>query len=218
MLYKNIFLDLDGTLTDSGEGIMNSVAYSLKKFGIEETDRARLRTFIGPPLFASYMREYGFDHEKALLAVEYYREYFAPKGLYENSVYEGIPELLGDLKNAGARLYLATSKPEPYATEIVSHFGLAGYLDGLFGSTMTEERTKKEDVIAYALELTGIDKKDVVMIGDRNHDILGAKANGVASVGVLFGYGDRKELSDAGADHIADTVEHLRQILFMEEI
>ena len=218
MLYKNIFLDLDGTLTDSGEGIMNSVAYSLRKFGIEETDRAKLRTFIGPPLLASYAREYGFDHEKALLAVEYYREYFAPKGLYENSVYEGIPELLADLKRAGAKLYLATSKPEPYATEIVSHFGLAGYLDGLFGSTMTEERTKKEDVIAYALELTGIDKNDVVMIGDRSHDIIGAKANRVASIGVLFGFGDREELSEAGADYIADTVEHLRQILFMEEI
>jgi phosphoglycolate phosphatase len=217
MLYKNIFLDLDGTLTDSGEGIMNSVAYSLKKFGIEETNREKLRTFIGPPLFASYMREYGFDHEKALLAVDYYREYFAPKGLYENSVYEGIPELLGDLKAAGARLYLATSKPEPYATEIVKHFGLYDYLDGLFGSTMTEERTKKEDVIAYALENTGIDKADVVMIGDRNHDIIGAKLNGLASIGVLFGYGDRAELESAKADYIADTVEDLRQILFMEE-
>ena len=217
MLCKNIFLDLDGTLTDSGEGIMNSVEYSLRKFGILETNREKLRTFIGPPLFASYMREYGFDHEKALLAVDYYREYFAPKGLYENSVYEGIPELLGDLKKAGAKLYLATSKPEPYATEIVNHFGLSEYLDGLFGSTMTEERTKKEDVISYALEQTGIDKADVVMIGDRNHDIIGAKANDVASIGVLFGYGDRAELEGAGADYIADTVEDLRKILFMEE-
>lgn len=217
MKFKNVFLDLDGTLTDSGEGIMNSVAYSLRKFGIEETDREKLRTFIGPPLYASYMREYGFDHEKALLAVDFYREYFAPKGIYENRVYEGIPELLGDLKDAGVKLYLATSKPEPYATEIVNHFGLAGYLDGLFGSTMTEERTNKADVIAYALEMTGIDKADVVMVGDRNHDIHGAKANDVASIGVLFGYGDREELWDAGADMIAKTVEDLRQILFMEE-
>ncbi|MBQ8258657.1 MAG: HAD family hydrolase [Clostridia bacterium] len=217
MNYKNIFLDLDGTLTDSGEGIMNSVAYSLRKFGIEETNREKLRTFIGPPLFASYIREYGFDHEKALLAVDYYREYFAPKGIYENRPYDGIPELLRDLKAAGRKLYLATSKPEPYALEIVKHFGLWQYLDGLFGSTMTEERTKKEEVVAYALENTGIDKDNVVMIGDRSHDIIGAKANGVRSIGVLFGYGSREELEDAGADAIAETVEDLRQILFMEE-
>ena len=217
MNYKNIFLDLDGTLTDSGEGIMNSVAYSLKKFGIEETDREKLRTFVGPPLFASYMREYGFDHEKALLAVDYYREYFAPKGIYENRPYDGIPELLRDLKADGRRMYLATSKPEPYALEIVKHFGLWQYLDGLYGSTMTEERTKKEEVVAYALEKTGIDCGDVVMIGDRSHDIMGAKANGVKSIGVLFGYGSREELTEAGADVIAETVDDLRQILFMEE-
>ena len=217
MKFKNIFLDLDGTLTDSGEGIMNSVAYSLRRFGIEETDREKLRSFIGPPLFESYIREYGFDHEKAILAVEYYREYFAPKGIFENRAYDGIPELLSDLKNDGRRLYLATSKPEPYALQIVKHFGLYEYLDGLFGSTMTEKRTKKEEVVAYALENTGIKNSDVVMIGDRNHDIIGAKANGVASIGVLYGYGDREELAEAGADVIATTVEDLRRILFTEE-
>ena len=217
MKFKNIFLDLDGTLTDSGEGIMNSVAYSLRRFGIEETDREKLRSFIGPPLFESYIREYGFDHEKAILAVEYYREYFAPKGIFENRAYDGIPELLSDLKNDGRRLYLATSKPEPYALQIVKHFGLYEYLDGLFGSTMTEKRTKKEEVVAYALENTGIKNSDVVMIGDRNHDIIGAKANGVASIGVLYGYGDREELAEAGADVIATTVEELRIILFTEE-
>ena len=217
MNYKNIFLDLDGTLTDSGEGIMNSVAYAMRKFGIEETDREKLRSFIGPPLYASFMREYGFDLEKSMLAVEYYREYFAPKGIYENRPYDGIPELLSALKNDGRRLYLATSKPEPYALEIVKHFGLYEYLDGLFGSTMTEERTKKEEVVAYALENTGIASTDVVMIGDRNHDIIGAKANGVASIGVLFGYGDREELEVAGADIIAESVEDLKRILFTEE-
>ena len=217
MKFKHIFFDLDGTLTDSGEGIMNSVAYSLKKFGIEETDREKLRSFIGPPLFASYIREYGFDHEKAILAVEYYREYFAPKGIFENRAYDGIPELLSELKKDGRMLYLATSKPEPYALQIVKHFGLYEYLDGLFGSTMTEERTKKEEVVAYALENTGIASTDVVMIGDRNHDIIGAKANGVASIGVLYGYGDRKELDEAGADVIATTVEDLKRILFTEE-
>ncbi len=213
MKYENIFFDLDGTLTDSGEGIMNSVQYALKKFGIEESDRENLRLFIGPPLIDSFMRCYGFDHEKAVKAVEYYREYFAPKGIYENRPYDGIPEMMAALKTEGKKLYLATSKPEPYATEIVRHFGLIEFLDGLYGSTMTEKRTKKEDVIAYALEQTGLDKDEVVMVGDRNHDIIGAKANGVCSVGVLFGYGSREELTEAGADVIVETVNDLRNIL-----
>lgn len=217
MSFDHIFFDLDGTLTDSGEGIMNSVAYALQKFGIDEQDREKLRLFIGPPLIDSFMRLYGFDHEKAVLAVEYYREYFAPKGIYENKVYDGMSELLRDLKADGRRMYLATSKPEPYAFEIVKHFGLWQYLDGLYGSTMSEERTRKEDVIEYALEQTGLDKNEVVMVGDRYHDIYGAKVNGLKSIGVLFGFGSREELTEAGADAIADTVDDLRQILFTEE-
>ena len=127
MKYENIFFDLDGTLIDSGEGIMNSVQYALKKFGIEERDRERLRLFIGPPLIDSFMRYYGFDHDMAVKGVEYYREYFAPKGIYENRPYDGIPEMMQALKDEGKKLYLATSKPEPYATEIVRHFGLLGF-------------------------------------------------------------------------------------------
>jgi len=217
MKYENIFFDLDGTLTDSGEGIMNSVQYALKKFGIEERDRERLRLFIGPPLIDSFMRYYGFDHDMAVKGVEYYREYFAPKGIYENRPYDGIPEMMQALKDEGKKLYLATSKPEPYATEIVRHFGLLGFLDGLYGSTMTEERTKKDEVIAYALEKTGIDKSEVIMVGDRNHDIIGAKVNSVFSVGVLFGYGSREELTEAGADVIVETVNDLRNILSGEK-
>ena len=217
MKYENIFFDLDGTLIDSGEGIMNSVQYALKKFGIEERDRERLRLFIGPPLIDSFMRYYGFDHDMAVKGVEYYREYFAPKGIYENRPYDGIPEMMQALKDEGKKLYLATSKPEPYATEIVRHFGLLGFLDGLYGSTMTEERTKKDEVIAYALEKTGIDKSEVIMVGDRNHDIIGAKVNGVFSVGVLFGYGSREELTEAGADVIVETVNDLRNILSGEK-
>ena len=217
MKYENIFFDLDGTLTDSGEGIMNSVQYALKKFGIEERDRERLRLFIGPPLIDSFIRYYGFDHDMAVKGVEYYREYFAPKGIYENRPYDGIPEMMQALKDEGKKLYLATSKPEPYATEIVRHFGLLGFLDGLYGSTMTEERTKKDEVIAYALEKTGIDKSEVIMVGDRNHDIIGAKVNGVFSVGVLFGYGSREELTEAGADVIVETVNDLRNILSGEK-
>ena len=216
MEYKHIFFDLDGTLTDSGEGIMNSVHYALKKFGIEENERERLRLFIGPPLIDSFMRYYKLSHEDAVKAVEYYREYFAPKGIYENRAYDGIPEMMSELRAAEKKLYLATSKPEPYAIEIVSHFGLFEYLDGLYGSTMTEERTKKDEVIAYALDKTGLDKGEVVMIGDRNHDILGAKANGVCSVGVLFGYGDREELESAGADFIIETVNDLKKLLLGE--
>lgn len=216
MRFNNIFFDLDGTLTDPGEGITNSVAYALKKFGIEAESREKLNLFIGPPLIDSFMRYYDLSHSDAVKAVEYYREYFGPRGLYENELFDGIIELLSDLKKAGKKLYLATSKPEPYAARIVRHFGIDKYLDGLYGSTMTEARTKKDEVIAYALDETKIDKTDVIMVGDRHHDIDGAKKNQLLSVGVLFGYGSREELLEAGADYIADTVDELRHILMGE--
>ena len=213
MNYNNIFFDLDGTLTDPAEGITNSVAYALRKLGIDEPDRKKLDLFIGPPLIDSFMRYYGFTHELSVKAVEYYREYFGPKGIYENAVFEGIPEMLEELKKEGKKLYLATAKPEPYALEIVKHFDLLKYLDGLYGSTMTEERTRKDEVIAYALEKTKLNKNDVIMVGDRMHDIKGASENGLKSIGVLFGYGSLAELTDAGADYIVKTVTDLKNIL-----
>lgn len=215
---KNIFFDLDGTLTDPQEGITNSVAYALSKFGVEVADKTALRRFIGPPLIGAFREYYGFSQENAEKALAYYREYFAPKGIFENAVIEGIPELLSVLKKQGKRLYLATSKPEPFAIQILKHFALDGYFDGIYGSTMDETRTQKDAVIAYALTESGADKDGTVMVGDRHHDVDGAKKNDMKSVGVLFGYGSREELLGAGADDIAETVEELQNILIGEEL
>ncbi|MBO5305426.1 MAG: HAD family hydrolase [Clostridia bacterium] len=213
---KNIFFDLDGTLTDPAEGITNSVAYALKKFDIEVSDKSELTRFIGPPLVNAFMEYYGFTKENAEKALAYYREYFAPKGIFENVVIEGIPEMLCALRAKGKRLYVATSKPEDFAVQILQHFALDGYFDGIYGSTMDETRNTKDAVIAYALAETGADKDDTVMVGDRHHDIDGAKKNEMKSVGVLFGYGSREELSGAGADAVAETVDELQKILLGE--
>ena len=213
---KNIFFDLDGTLTDPAEGITNSVAYALSKFGIEVSDRRELYRFIGPPLVDAFMEYYGFPKADAERALAFYREYFAPKGIFENAVIQGIPELLSKLGEQGKRLFVATSKPEPFAVQILEHFSLNGYFEGIYGSTMDETRNKKDAVIAYALEVSGVDKVDTVMVGDRHHDIDGAKKNGMRSVGVLFGYGSRAELEGAGADAIAATVDELQKMLIGE--
>lgn len=209
-MYKYILFDLDGTLTDPGLGITNAVMYALKKFNIEVPDRSELYKFIGPPLLESFEKYYGMTPEQRQMALQYYREYFKPYGLYENTVYDGVGEVLAALKVQGKKLILATSKPEPFAVEILRHFGLDKYFDFVAGATMDETRNKKADVIAYALENCGItDLSAAVMVGDREHDVLGAKQNGLDCVGVLFGYGDREELSAAGAAYIAEKVEDI---------
>ena len=209
-MYKNILFDLDGTLTDPGTGITNSVAYALARWNIHVEDRRTLYRFIGPPLQDSFREYYGFSPEEALKAVDVYREYFREKGLYENEVYPGVEDMLKTLKAQGKTLILATSKPEEFAIRILKHFGLDGYFTVMAGATMEPSRSKKGDVIAYALHTAGVsDLTKAVMIGDREHDIIGAKQNGLDSIGVLFGYGDREELEKAGATHIAPTVESI---------
>ena len=210
---KYLLFDLDGTLTDPALGITNSVIYALRKFGIEENDREKLYSFIGPPLYDSFREIYGLSHDDANLAVGSYREYFAPKGLYENTVYSGVREMLSALKRSGRVLILATSKPERFANEILRHFELDGYFDRVFGATMDETRNKKDDVIAYALSNACISPKDAVMIGDRKYDIEGGHKNGMISVGVLYGYGDIEEMTAAHADIIAADVKELEKIL-----
>ncbi len=210
---KYIFFDLDGTLTDPALGITNSVAYALSNFGIEVQDRKTLNRFIGPPLVDAFMEYYGFSKEDAKRALGFYREYFAPKGIFENAVIDGIPSMLEALKTDGKKLYVATSKPEKFAVEILEHFSLDRYFDGIYGSTMDETRNKKDAVIAYALSMSGASATDSIMVGDRHHDIEGAKANGMRSVGVLFGYGSREELATAGADQIAEDIKELQNIL-----
>lgn len=213
-MYDIILFDLDGTLTEPGEGITNSVAFALNKFGIEVTDKTTLYNFIGPPLIDSFMKYYGMSYQDALRAVEYYREYFAVKGIFENRVFDGIPQLLANVKNTGRKIALATSKPEIYAKRILEHFNLSQYFDFVGGATMDETRSKKADVIEFTLKnLSVSDRSSVVMIGDRHHDIDGANQNGLDSIGVLFGYGDRNELEKAGATYIAETVNDIIKFL-----
>ena len=213
-MYEYILFDLDGTLTDPAEGITNSVAYSLAKYGIEVADKRELYRFIGPPLKDSYMEYYGFSESDAVKAIEYYREYFKPKGMFENEVYGGVPELLSKLTEAGKKVILATSKPEVFSTEILKHFDLYKYFDFVSGATLDGTRSKKADIIAYAIsEMEITEKEKCLMVGDRAQDINGAIANGIDSVGVLFGYGDRAELENAGATYIAESVSDILKIV-----
>ena len=214
MGYRYCLFDLDGTLTDPGIGITNSVMYALEKFGIHVSDRAELFSFIGPPLGESFRRQFGFSEEQAQKAVEYYREYFRPKGIFENSVYEGIPELLKKLRENHITVALATSKPYEFAVRILEHFELKQYFDYIGGATMDGRISKKADVIARLLDEFGnVDKAEVLMIGDRAQDVEGARANGLHSAGVLWGYGSAEELQGAGVDYLAAEPEELLRIV-----
>lgn len=213
-MYEYILFDLDGTLTDPGEGITNSVAYALKKFNISVEDKTELYRFIGPPLIYSFMNFYGLNYENGLKAVEYYREYFSVTGIFENKLFDGIHKLLAEIKKSGKKIALATSKPEQYAVRILDHFDLTQYFDFIGAATMDETRSIKADVITYTLDNLGItDKSKVVMIGDRHHDIDGANQNDLDSIGVLFGYGSRDELENAGATYIAETINDIIKFL-----
>lgn len=213
-MYEAILFDLDGTLTDPAEGITNSVAHALAKRGITVEDKRTLNSFIGPPLTESFEKYYGMVHEEAIAAVEDYREYFKPKGIFENEVYEGIPEMLAELKEAGKRLIVATSKPEVFAKRILEHFSLDCFFDYIAGATLDGSRIKKSDVIKYALDMCGITDTDkCIMIGDRLHDVEGAKQCGMRSIGVLWGYGSRGELEESGADFIAKNVGDIVKIV-----
>ncbi len=212
-MYQTILFDLDGTLTDPGLGITNSVMYALEKLGYDVPPREALYKFIGPPLHDSFRIYYGMDEDQAAEAVRLYRVWFADKGLFENEVYDGIPELLEALTKAGKRLVLATSKPEKFARTIMAHFGLDAWVPQIAGATMGTERNTKGKVIAYAMEAFGIDPETAVMVGDREHDIFGGKENGLPGVGVTFGYGSREELETAGAVAVAETPAELLEIL-----
>lgn len=207
---KFVFFDLDGTLTDPGIGITNSVMYALNKFGIEVKDRTELFRFIGPPLIPSFMNYYGFSKEDAVKAVVFYREYYAECGIFENKLYPGVPELLAKLKDDGVKIVMATSKPEIFAEKIAEHYDIAKYFDLIAGATENETRTEKDEVIAYALEkLENPPSGKITMVGDRFYDVKGAAKFGIPTIGVLYGYGDEKELTDAGAYAVAKTPEEV---------
>lgn len=208
-----LLFDLDGTLTDPMVGITSSVQYALEKFGIHVRYLKELIPFIGPPLAESFQKFYGFSKEDAEKAIQYYREYYAPKEIFENEVYEGIPEMLAHLTEAGFTLLVATSKPTVFARKVLKHFGMEDYFSFVGGSELDGSRTKKAEVISYILKTCGIEAKEAIMIGDRRHDIEGGKACGLESVGVLYGYGTEQELTEAGADHIIRTVAELEDYL-----
>ena len=211
---KYFFFDLDGTLTDPKIGITKSVQYSLTSFGIDIDDLDALVPFIGPPLRDSYKKYYSFSDQAAEKAVEKYREYFSEQGIYENAIYSGIETLLKEQIAAGNTLVVATSKPTVYATKILRHFNIYDCFSFVSGSELDGSRSKKDLVIQHALDNLNIyDANSVIMIGDKEHDILGAEKLGMDSVGVLYGYGDFDELSKAGAKYIVANVHELSTLL-----
>lgn len=215
-LYDVIFFDLDGTLTDPGLGITSSVAHALRRAGITPPPLQELYPFIGPPLVDSFVKYYGMTHEEGRTAVDWFREYFRDRGIFENEVYPGIESMLARLREAGKTLVLATSKPEEFALRILDHFGLRQYFSCVTGASMDETLSRKDEVIALALtRCKPVDLSRVIMVGDRLHDIEGAKKNGLAAIGVLYGYGSREELETAGANEIAATVKELEQLLLL---
>lgn len=212
--YSTILFDLDGTLSDSSQGIINSIIYALEKYDVNDYDMSLLRKFLGPPLHESFEKFMGFDKEKSLQAVKLYREYFSSKGLFENEIYGGVSDLLQNLKENGKALIVATSKPQLFTDRIMEHFNLAKYFDFIAGSNMDTTRSKKAEVIEYALSECNIkDKSKVVMIGDRAEDMIGAQTVGVDSIGVEYGYGTFDELKNAGATYIVKTVDELKDLL-----
>lgn len=216
MKYTTLLFDLDGTLTDSGPGIMNCVKYMLEHYGITEYTEAQLRACVGPPLTESFMRFWGFDYPTALEAVEVYRERYKPVGIFENSVYDGIPEALCAFRDAGARLYVATSKPTFMAERVLEHFGLREYFTKIAGATEDERLNRKDDIIEdllLRLNLSPEERRRCVMIGDRKYDVAGGRKFGLDTVGVYYGYAEAGELEAAGATHVVDTVEALRTLL-----
>ena len=214
MKFDTILFDLDGTLTDPAEGITNSVAYALCKMGITPPNKNELLKFIGPPLAESFEKYYNLSRTDSFKAVDLYREYFAPKGIFENRVYDGIPQMLETLKKSGKTLALATSKPVVFAKKILEHFDLEKYFDFVVGSNLDGTLTNKAEVVAVVLEqIKNVNLVNTTMVGDRCHDIIGSVKNNVTPVGVSFGYGSVEELKNAGAVYIASSVKELTEFL-----
>lgn len=208
---KAILFDLDGTLTDSGEGIINCAILALEHFGLPIPSREEMRVFVGPPLHESFIN-HGVPADQTDEAIKVYRSRYIPIGAYENTPYPGIRELLESLKAQGHKLYVATSKPEAMSIRILEHFDLARYFDMICGATMDTSRSSKEAVIAYLLEQNGR-ADNMVMVGDTKFDILGAKEHGIPAIGVSWGYGKVEDMEKAGAAAIAHTMEELLTLL-----
>jgi len=211
--YKTLLFDLDGTLTDPKIGITKSVHYALNKMGIKDVATESLVKFIGPPLGESFTNYYDFDKEQADFAIRYYREYFSETGIFENTLYPGISILLQKLKEKTIKLIVATSKPTVYARTICEHFSILQYFTEIEGSELDGRLSNKSELIGYIVKKHCIDKDKVLMIGDREHDVIGAKNNTIKSIGVGYGYGSREELEGSGATYYVNTIEELSTLL-----
>lgn len=211
MWKKTILFDLDGTLTDSGEGIMNAATIALEHFGLNVPDWAGMRVFVGPPLRDTFIK-FGMAPEDTDEGIEVFRVYYNDKGIFENFPYPGIRELLQDLKTAGHRLYVATSKPEYMAKRVLDHFDLSQYFDLICGATVDESRVEKSEVIDYLLSQTG-QRDQTIMVGDTTFDVVGAAAHGIPAIGVAWGYGNADDMKQAGAVAIAETPAELFDLL-----
>lgn len=215
-MYDTILFDLDGTLTDSGLGITNAARYALREMGCPVPEDSVLRKFIGPPLYDSFQRFCAMDEETAMEAVRLFRVYYNDKGILENRVYDGVKRMLERLSHGGKRLVLATSKPETAAVRVMEYFGLNKFVPEIAGATPDPSRSTKGQVIAYCLKQFGIDPASTVMVGDREHDVLGARENGLPCIGITYGYGERVELETAGAAQVFDTPAELADDLLGE--
>lgn len=208
-MYTDLLFDLDGTLTESGPGIIKSVRYAMQSLGMPLDEDEKLDFCVGPPLKWSFAR-LGVPEGEIQHAIDEYRVYFRSKGMFDNSPYPGIRETLDSLRSAGKRLHIATSKPDELTVQILSHFGLLDCFDVIAAAAMDGRRSTKAEVIAYALENLGeVPRENILMIGDREHDVLGAAEFGIDCLGVLYGYGSREELEAAGARYIASSPEDI---------
>lgn len=214
-MYKNIFFDLDGTIVDSREGIVNGYIYMLNYYNIEVQDQSTLEQFIGPPIEDILRDYYKINPKQIKDGIKKYREFYSKTGVWQTKPYNGIIELIRDLKKDGKNVILATSKPEVFAKQILEKYEIINCFRFVGGATLDGTRNEKKEVISYAIKnVEGINHENSIMVGDRNYDILGAKANNLKSIGVTYGFGTRKELKTAGADYIAEDMDELRKILF----
>lgn len=209
----HILFDLDGVISDNSEGIMNGVRRVIEHFSLERLDHAELLRFIGPPLKDSFSEYLGLSAGDTELAVTVYREYYRERGIFENEMYDGVPEMLDRLREGGRKLYLATSKPEEFARRICERFGIAQSFEYIGGADFAGIRDRKNDVIRYVLDENGIDPKRAVMVGDRRYDAIGAAEFSIPCVGVLYGFGTHDELTEAGCVHLAESPTALSEYL-----
>jgi phosphoglycolate phosphatase len=213
MKYHHVLFDLDGTLTDPYWGITNSVKYALNKFNIAEPNDHQLKLFIGPPLEQSFMEDYHLNKNEAKKAIEFYREYYSVKGIYENKLYHGINSVLETLNNKKINCIVATSKLEKYAVKVLQYFKIDHYFKHITGSNLEGTLVEKEEIIKYIIEHDQLEKEKTIMVGDRKYDIIGAKNNGIDSIGVLYGYGTKEELEEAKPTYLCNNTDKLLELL-----